>query len=276
MTVLNSTQIGFSPTRIFVTRNNTVYVASSADSQVLEFTEGSVNATRKMSGGYSLFVTDNDDVYTYDGANSRVILWSVNTTSSVPVMFSSAMCGGLFIDVNNTLYCSITNMHQVVSKSLNDPSSTVSIAAGTGCVYSIPSILNGPLGIFVHLNFSLYVADSNNHRIQRFTPGQPNATTVAGNGTPGSITLLNPSGIVLDGDSYLFIVDTGHHRIVKSGSDGFRCVIGCSNAPGSSPSQLSSPQSMSFDTYGNIWVVDFGNSRVQKFILSVSSSGKYK
>ena len=136
-----------------------------------------------------------------------------------------------------------------------------------------------PCGIFVSTNFTLYVADRNNHRIQRFNFGETNATTVAvagaGAGASGAITLSYPADIVLDGDGYLFIVDSGYHRIIGSGRDGFRCVAGCSAGAGAASNQLRSPLSMSFDSYGNIWVADSKNNRVQKFVVSPNSTSKY-
>ena len=76
------------------------------------------------------------------------------------------------------------------------------------------------------------------HRIQRFSPGSQNAATVAGTGAPGTVTLYYPRGVVLDGDGYLFIVDSNNNRIIGSGPDGFRCVAGCVNGSGSGSNQL--------------------------------------
>ena len=74
----------------------------------------------------------------------------------------------------------------------------------------------------------------------------------------GTIVLSRPTGVVLDADGYLFIVDSGHHRIIGSGPGGFRCVVGCSGLAGSASDHLSSPATLSFDTDGNMFVVRFG------------------
>ncbi|CAF4403518.1 unnamed protein product, partial [Adineta steineri] len=71
----------------------------------------------------------------------------------------------------------------------------------------------------------------------------------------------------LDGDGYVFIVDNHNHRLIGSGRNGFRCIAACFGY-GSSSSQLYYPQSMSFDSYGNIFVTDQYNNRIQKFLLS--------
>jgi hypothetical protein len=145
---------------------------------------------------------------------------------------------------------------------------------GTGICGNATNMLCNPVGIFVNTNFDLYVADSSNNRIQLFKSGESNATTIIINGTSGPITLLNPRGVVLDADEYLFIVDTANDRIIGSDVNGFRCVAGCSGA-GSEANQLSLPQILSFDSYGNMFVSDSNNNRIQKFILSTNSCGKY-
>ena len=128
-----------------------------------------------------------------------------------------------------------------------------------------------PHGIYVDINFDLYVADSGNNRIQLFRSGDLNGITLAGNGAPGTITLRYPTAVVLDNDGYLFIVDSGNNRIVGSGLNGFRCLVGCSGTSGSESNQLSWPKSMAFDSYGNMFVADTGNSRIQKFLLNSNS-----
>ena len=74
---------------------------------------------------------------------------------------------------------------------------------------------------------------------------------------------------------YLFIVDSNNHRIVAQGLNGFQCLVGCSNIPGSASNQLNYPWILSFDSYGNIFVSDRGNSRIQKFNLIVNLDGKW-
>lgn len=251
-----------------------------SNGKVIVWSEGSSTPTRNMSGNlsnpYSLFVTTTGDVYIDSGtSDGRVDKLTLNSTSSVSVMYTSYMCLDLFVDISNTLYCSMTSLHQVVTKSLNSASNAFSIVAGTGTSGPASNMLNNPHGIFVDINFDLYVADWSNHRIQLFRSGELNGTTVAGNGAPGTITLNCPTGIVLDADNNLFIVDSYNHRIVGSGPNGFRCLVGCSGSSGPASNQLRNPWSLSFDSYGNIFVTDMGNSRIQKFVLSTNSCGKY-
>ncbi|MGG2352473.1 hypothetical protein ACE4Z7_25075, partial [Salmonella enterica] len=47
-------------------------------------------------------------------------------------------------------------------------------------------LLNTPSGVFADGAGHIYVADAGNHRIQKFTAGNPNGVTVAGTGTAGN------------------------------------------------------------------------------------------
>jgi len=271
--------IGSQPAGIFVDINNTFYLADTQNNRVLVWLEGNVNPTRSLNGTLktprSLFITTNGDIYVDNGkSNNEVDKWTLNATGGgVNVMMVADSCYGLFIDLNNTLYCSIQNDNQVLKHSLQSNGTSSSIIAGTSSSGLTSTQLNAPGGIFVDFNFNLYVADSNNNRIQRFALGQSNATTVAGNGV-GNISLDTPTDVVLDADRYLFIVDSKNNRIIGQGLYGFRCLVGCSTSGGSYSDQLNQPQSISFDNNGNIFVSDTNNNRFQKFLLATNSCGK--
>ena len=244
--------------------------------------EDSVNSTQTTSANFknlrSLFVTSNGDIYIDDGSNNdRVQKWTAETQAFVTVMYVITSCFGLFVDVNDTLYCSIYQNNQVVKRWLNDSNITSSIiVAGTGHPGSALDELNSPRGIFVDVNFDLYVADCRNDRVQLFVSGESSGITVAGSRSPNpTINLRCPSGIVLDAEKYLFIVDSDNNRIVGSGLNGFRCLVGCFGN-GSQSNQLSYPTTLSFDRSGNMFVADYDNNRTQKFMYLESSSGELK
>ncbi len=277
--MVDNSTIGPNPWTVFVNSNNTVYFTSTYYGSIQGWLEGEnnpiINITISLSNSFSLFVTDDDDIYVDNGAlTGQVVEWTLNATSSIPVMYVGGACYGLFIDTNSNLYCSMQNAHQVVKRPLSSSSiNNTLIAAGTGCSGSAPHMLFNPRGIFVDSSLGLYVADCGNNRIQYFKSGELNGVTVFGNRFTEDIKLNCPNGIVLDADGYIFIVDSNNHRIIGSGPDGFRCLVGCFGA-GSTQDQLYYPQALSFDSYGNIFVADMGNARIQKFLLSTNSCGK--
>ncbi|CAF4229987.1 unnamed protein product, partial [Adineta steineri] len=303
ITFANQSMVGHCPRAIFVSTNNTIYVANKENNTIVIWQEESINPIKIIDGNFtesnSLFVTTNGDIYIGDdntdcnsdgdsdsdsdgdgdgdgdcdcdrdcnfGEKSRVQKWSTKTNTFVTVMNISSQCQGLFVDINDTLYCSMFWDHQVVKRSLTDPlMNSNRVAAGTGIKGSAPHQLYGPKGIFVDVNLDLYVADCFNARVQLFQSGELDGITVVGSTSRNpTIRLSFPTGIILDADKYLFIVDGGNDRIVGSDVNGFRCLVGCYGW-GSQSNQLFYPFSFSFDHSGNIFVTDQSNHRIQKF-----------
>ena len=299
ITIANSSTIGTDPYAIFVNRNNTVYAVNHLYGIIRIWLEGGNGLTDAIvtcqSCGiylqydsyqnqsyytsaytyvYSAFVSEVGGIYINNGAQSRIDVWRQNVSNPTSTLYIGYQCQSVFIDTNDSLYCSSQNYHKVIKRSLISIITQLTTVAGTGCAGCSAPMLNNPSGIFVATSFDLYVADSNNHRIQLFSSGQLNGATVAGSGAPSTIQLRYPTAVMLDADGYLFITDNNNHRIIGSGPYGFRCVIGCTNGYGSGSNQLYSPQNMAFDSYGNIFVADTNNYRVQKFLLSVNSCSK--
>ncbi len=280
ITFANRSIVGLIPVAIFVNTKNTIYVANRQNNRILLWHEGSESPTEIISGNFinpsSLFVTSNGDIYIDDGgSNRRVQRWISTTETFDTVMHVDSSCYGLFVDIKDNLYCSMYSHHRVVKRSLNNTVMTTVIVAGTGIQGSDSNQFIHPCGIFVDVNLDLYVADCGNDRIQLFQPGESNGTTVAGSKLPNPTISLNcPSGIVLDALKYLFIVDRNNHRIVRSGPNGFRCLVGCSGS-GFRFNELSGPFSLSFDRSGNMLVADQNNNRIQKFVYSEGSCGEF-
>ena len=280
-TIANISILGSEPRALFVDTNNNIYAVSRETGQIYMWLNDSINKPHvalygNVTRSRSVFVSMNGDIYVDDGEkNHQVLKFTLNSNKSILVMSVSSQCQGLFIDVTNTLYCSVDDVHQVFKKWLSDNITTSASIAGTGVAGSAADMLNRPNGIFVDTNFDLYVADYSNHRIQKFQSGQSYAITVAGNTSITTTIELNyPVGVVLDGNKYLFITDYGNHRIVGSGPYGFRCIAGCSGSSGSTADKFNKTRNLAFDTFGNLYVTDQSNNRIQKVYLIQTSCGK--
>ncbi|CAF4154378.1 unnamed protein product, partial [Adineta steineri] len=277
ITIANRSIVGEKPTAIFVTTNNTIYVVNQEKNTIIIWQEESVNPTKNISGNFTepnfLFVTSNGDIYIDDGEkNGRVQKWIVETSTFVTVMNVNSSCAGLFVDINDTLYCSMSEHHQVMKRPLNDSvMNSNRVAAGTGIPGLNSNELFSPRGIFVDVNLDLYVTDCGNDRVQLFQSGESNGITVAGGTSLNPTIILScPNGIILDAEKYLYVQDLDKSRIVGSGLNGFRCLVGCFGR-GPHSNQLNRPYSLSFDHYGNIFITDQDNSRIQKFFLMKDS-----
>jgi hypothetical protein len=147
---------------------------------------------------------------------------------------------------------------------------------------------NGPAGIALSPDGSLYVSDSRNHRLRRIAPDMT-VTTVAGSGPtdclPGGFLdgpanearLFNPSGLAVAKDGAVYFADSGNHRIRKlqdgvvstvAGSATEKDDVGCEqggyrDGPALT-AQFRFPAAVSVDASGAIWVADMGNGRLRR------------
>lgn len=272
----------YSPRGIFVDINNNVYVSYVESFVVLK--TGQVWFSNRDSNWFgnaitfsmpsSLFVTSNGDVYIDNGRMTLIQKWTSDGTRTQINLPSDQSCHGLFVDIDDTLYCSVRDGHQIIKKSLeNDATATWEIAAGNGTPKSAANTLDNPCGIFVDTNLDLYVADCNNNRIQLFKHGQQSGISVTNGTAPiGNYKLQCPTDIVLDADRNLYIVDSNSHRIIFVAWDSHesRCLVGCSSRGGSNLNELNHPTGISFDTFGNMFISDTGNGRVLKFELKAA------
>ena len=279
VTFTNMTTVGLNAYGLFININNTVYVTETQNSRVQVWLEGDTTPTRTFSAGlaipFGIFASISGDIYVDNGySNGRVDKWTLNATIGEATMYVKYRCLGVFTDIYDNLYCSLYDFHQVLKRSFNDDANITTIVAGSNTSGNTSDMLNYPRGIFIDIEFNLYVADAYNHRIQLFRQGLLNATTIAINGSYGTFILNYPTDVILDGNGYLFISDTNNNRIIGSFSNGFKCIIGCSGVSGNASNQLDTPWSINFDSYGNLFIVDGNNSRIQKFLLATNFSGK--
>jgi tripartite motif-containing protein 71 len=277
ITFANRVELGFDPSIIFVSRDNTVYIIDEVNQAVHVWRQGS-NHTMKTNFKtkftvVGLFVTIGGDIFV-GSSNGSVEKWTVNATEGVLVTTFWSGCDGFFIDIKNNLYCSLRNQHRVARQTLDVHANTSITVAGNGKAGETSLNLRYPQGIFVNINLDLYVADCGNNRVQVFRNGQNKGETVAGKFKQFRIILQCPTGVFLDKNNNLFIVDRFNHRIIRSSSRGFDCVIGCSGVRGAASHRLYNPVGIAFDNLGNIFVADKGNDRIQKFLLMRNIFGK--
>lgn len=219
----------------------------------------------------NLFITLEGNIYIDNGIfKYQLRKWFLNPIFHEHFVSLLRNCTSIFIDIKDSVYCSYRRHHQVVKIQYNTASSIDQIIFGNESNGSTPYLLSSPNGIFVDIDLNLYVADTGNNRIQRFEPGYINGTTVAGNQALGEKGLQSPTGVMIDRNGYLYITDCGNQRIIRSESNGFRCIVGCSE----SHQATFHPQALWFDTNGNLFVFNQISHQIQKFLRLSSSSGK--
>jgi len=149
--------------------------------------------------------------------------------------------------------------------------------------------LNRPQGIFVTAAETMYIADTDNHRIRKVDGGTGVITTVAGNGTPGysgdggsaaSASLRKPTGVFADGNGNIFIADQDNHRLrvvcAQGGKISTLSGLGSGGFNGddgpAAAAKLRNPYSlvMAAQRGGRkIFISDTDNNRVRVFTLEI-------
>src|SRR5271157_2396715 len=141
--------------------------------------------------------------------------------------------------------------------------------------------LNGPTGLAVDSNGSLYIADTLNNRIREVSGGV--IATVAGTGTPGfggdkgqatSALLNGPTGVAVDSNGILYIADTLNRRVRQVASTGVIATVaggGTSLADSvlATKAQLATSIAIAVDPSGILYIADTDNNRVRKVSTGV-------
>lgn len=110
----------------------------------------------------------------------------------------------------------------------------------------------------------LYVADQNNGRVLKFNLATGRREAVWGVTGNGPVEFNSPFGIAVDPVSHdLYIAERMNRRIQRITSSG--AFVMAWGQPGTGPGEFIEPIGVAADAAGNVYVVDHGNNRIQKF-----------
>ena len=166
------------------------------------------------------------------------------------------------------MYICDYNNNRIQRWVIGAPNGTTVAGLSTGSSGATSLQLNNPTGVTFDKNGNMYVADYNNHRIQRFAPNSTNGTTVAGTGTSNAATTnLNlPTAVVVDDQLNMYITENGNNRLMFwpfNGTNGTVLIDGRSG--GAASGELSTPYDLLLlsSSTNQVYISDAAKDRVQ-------------
>lgn len=178
---------------------------------------------------------------------------------------------GLAVGRDGDLYVADSRNHRILriaadGSILDEWGSFADLAQGEAPI----GTFNEPWGVAVGPDGSVYVTDTWNHRVQKFTRDGTPVKTWGQFGQPApefpdsNYFLWGPRGIAVDSQGRVFVADTGNKRIVVYDKDGnYLTEFG---SGGFDPGQFDEPVGVAVGSDGVVYVTDTWNQRIQSFI----------
>ena len=151
-------------------------------------------------------------------------------------------------------------------------------------------VINGPHGMYIDKNDYIYVADSGDHVVTKFTPDGKLLMTLGRRGVPsdsgcvkGNFKTIRrgagpfniPSKVTVSPKGEIFVADGyGNSRIHRFSEKGE--LLKSWGEPGGDPGQFRIPHGVAVDERDNVYVADRENDRVQIFDTGGNLRGIWK
>ncbi len=130
--------------------------------------------------------------------------------------------------------------------------------------------LNMPRNVAAAQDGTIFIADTNNHRVLHLSPeGEVLHTWGSFSGaegeSEGSVTFNEPWGITVGPEGNVYVADTWNHRVQKFSPEGDLLLSWGQFGQQESPSSFWGPRDVAVDKAGHVYVTDTGNKRVAIF-----------
>jgi|GEM_PF-1854001 len=269
-------------------QSNKIYVVDAYNSRVQVFNNNGTYYTKWGTAGSGngqfnntpeciaidqlnqyVYVSDNS-VFIGQGRVQKFTL-SGQYISTLISSSQSMTINGLTVDKSGNVFV-LDRMNGVLK--YNSTGTLITQWGNTG-----PGLGNGqfnvPMYIAVDVNGNIYVSDTGNNRIQKFTNNGIYVTQWGTLGT-GSGQFSYPQGITIDATGNVYVVDGAplpnteipNYRVQQfcpTNGMNYKCV-GVIGSSGSAPSQFTNPVGIIFNPIdNNLYVCDVGNTRIEVF-----------
>lgn len=274
------------PKGLDVAPNGEIWIADSGNHRIAVFNESGAFVKNIGSLGSGLgqlntpLAVDFDDRgigWVIDSGNGRVqgftpqgvYHWKFGAAGSGNGQFQfGSAAGGLVADASGRFWATDPGNSRLQKWETPNYIPDYTPALGSSA-FSATGSVKRPGGIALSPQGTLWVADSGNNRLQRFTASGTSSGVVGSLGSAAG-QLNRPVAVAIDKVGNAWVADAGNNRIQKFNQEGkFELQAGSS---GAAAGQFSSPEGIAVGPDGRIWVSDTKNSRLQIF----DATGKFE
>ncbi|CAF3941535.1 unnamed protein product [Rotaria sp. Silwood1] len=268
------------PQGIYVSHNETIFIADTGHDCIMKYTENGRKARRISNKKTDKEESDrlnrpltviqdvkSKDLIICDRGHRRVLRWNRKTSTFTRIIKENIACFGVAMDMEGYVYVSDTEKHEVRRYQPGNKYGTI-VAGGQGQGHRL-SQLNYPTYIFVDAGQSVYVSDCFNNRVVKWEKYAKKGIIVAGGhgNSKDANQLYRPAGLIVDQSGTIYVADHWNHRIMRwrEGETHGEIIAGDRYLGGNCSNQLNGPEGIAFDQHGNLYVADSNNHRIQRF-----------
>jgi tripartite motif-containing protein 71 len=224
-----------------------------------------------FDGSGNIYISDFDTVRKF--SNTGSLIATIGTWTMLNPGTSSAgqnQPGSIAFDSSSNVYVTAPVENKVYKFS---PSGNFYVEATSWGSFGLADgEFNAPSGIAVN-GSSVYVADSQNQRIQNFTDSGVFQDAWSISALSPSLPNFNPTCLATDNFGNIFVTISFSSCVLKLSSSGeLLATIGTphagSTAAGSAEGQFNQERGVAVDGNGFVYVADTGNNRLEKFTNS--------
>lgn len=257
----------YNPMGIALDSSNALYIAEFQNHRITRWVQNagigtivagqpnrvSGSTNNSLNNPFAVILDSTSNMYISDHGNHRVMFWAYNASLGTVVARVTGKMNcqdSSFSKKFEKLYCYFSGFPGGANNQLYYP---------TGIALK-PSTNN------------LYIADAANQRVMRYLPGATSGTVVAGGNGGGmsNTQLYSPYSVQLQSSTNsLITVNNGAHNVVRwvLGASSWTIVAGSSSGTsGNTSTLLQYPHNVAIDPYGNTYVSDTSNERIQLFL----------
>lgn len=250
------------------TGNNRIQRISPEGKALGEIGDGAGSGQGQLSGPLRMTFDHEGNLWVADTENHRLqsfdsqgkFLDEMGSLGQDPGQFSKP-CGIAF-DPNGNMWVADTYNHRIQKFGPGGKNVLMTLPTDDNSPSNLKEKFDTPWGVACDPLGNVYVADTNNHRIQRFTREGIWLSSWGSAGT--ELGKFNrPTDVLVDRDQNVFVVDSGNNRIQKFTPQGIALLEWGTH--GEQARQFSNPQQMAEGPDGTLYIADPGNNRVQRY-----------